>query len=322
MLSRFFLALALVSSGALDTLARAGSLAWTFRHPSPEGLEFVIQRRSAVLTEWPANPAEITAPAIDLGPLQRSSGPATVSRSGYTLTASADVFAPTDVGCLVTWNAITAAVIDSYEGLRSVTTIGSGPIAAGPVTIITRQMRIIEPRVPPGIWVGRVAARAIGGSKLSGWSADSNRAEIAPIAPGSLQGEETAALINVSTRGPAGFGDDTMIVGFVTRGRATILARGVGPSLAQFNLGGLLAAPQIVLVRARDGASVARNAGWADDPEIARVGANVFAFPLLPGSADAALVATLNEPGAYTVLLSPAQGAPGRALGEVYLVPN
>lgn len=317
------LLLVCVSLFAFLPASRAGSLTWTFAHPNPTGLEFIIQRRSAVLTEWPANPVEVIGAAIDLGPLDRTSGGATVARAGYTLTASANVFEPTDVGCLVTWNAVTTAVIDSYENPRTVTTIGSGTIPAGPVTIITRRLRVIEPRVAPGLWVGRVAARAVGGTKLSPWSNDSNRAEIAPWGPVQLQGEETAALINVSTRGVAGFGDDALIVGFVARGRGKILARGVGPSLAQapFNLGGVIAAPQITLVRMRDGAAIAGNAGWADDPELARVSADVFAFPFLPGSADAAIVAAF-EPGAYTMLVTPAAGAPGRALGEVYLVPN
>ena len=80
------------------------------------------------------------------------------------------------------------------------------------------------------------------------------------------------------------------------------LIRGVGPTLSQFGVSGVLAKPQIRLF---EGTQVrAQNAGWsqsADAAEIAAATAQVHAFPLAAGSNDAALVVTL-EPGVYTVV--------------------
>jgi hypothetical protein len=69
-------------------------------------------------------------------------------------------------------------------------------------------------------------------------------------------------------------------------------------------------------------AVVATNDNWGDNADVSRLSAvtqDVFAFPLTPGSADAATMLALN-PGAYTIVISGADGGTGLALMEVYLV--
>jgi hypothetical protein len=137
----------------------------------------------------------------------------------------------------------------------------------------------------------------------------------------------TARVVNLANRGFVGTGDQVMIPGFVVQGGGprTYLVRAVGPTLATFGVGGVLANPQLQLVRiGTPNTTVAVNDDWSSDAaaqaDVASVGATVGAFPLPAGSADAALVVTL-EPGVYTAVVSGVGDATGVVLVEVYEVP-
>ena len=98
-----------------------------------------------------------------------------------------------------------------------------------------------------------------------------------------------------------------------------VLIRGVGPALAQFNVGGFLATPTLSVLDSNK-ALVASNTGWGTAPnsaDISTVAAEVGAFPLPAGSADSALLANL-APGSYSVELSGVGSTTGVALAEVY----
>jgi hypothetical protein len=130
-------------------------------------------------------------------------------------------------------------------------------------------------------------------------------------------------LSNLSTRAVASTGDTALIVGIVVDGAAPkrLLVRAVGPTLEQFGVTGVLARPQLVLLRGS--AQIALNAGWSAHPdtdEIRRVASRVGAFALPAGSRDAALILSL-EPGAYTAQVSGEGDTTGVALVEVYEVP-
>lgn len=134
-------------------------------------------------------------------------------------------------------------------------------------------------------------------------------------------------LVNLSTRAAVGSGDDVVIAGFVLQGPrpVNVLVRGVGPGLNDFGVTGTLANPRITLLRQTgEGAqTVATNQGWQqDDQSSLAIGAAraAGAFPLESGSADAALLRTL-DPGTYTVVLESSDNTTGVALVEVYLVP-
>ena len=131
---------------------------------------------------------------------------------------------------------------------------------------------------------------------------------------------ENYQFINVSTRAYVGTGADILIAGFVIGGNVPekVLIRGVGPSLSQFGLSGLLAKPQLALFDA-DGNPLQANNGWGGSPSLAAVFSGVGAFALLTGSADCAMVVTL-PPGNYTAELLGASGTTGVGLVEVYTV--
>lgn len=133
-------------------------------------------------------------------------------------------------------------------------------------------------------------------------------------------------LLNYSTRGWCGTGDQVMIPGVVVEGTASkrVLIRAVGPTLggAPFGIAGALANPQLVL-KHWDGsayANVASNQNWgnASDATLVRqAGADVFAFGLANRSLDAALLADL-DPGQFTVVVNDEAGAAGVVLVEWY----
>ena len=134
-------------------------------------------------------------------------------------------------------------------------------------------------------------------------------------------GNPHSRLTNVSARMNVTAGSGTLIAGFVIAGTAprTLLIRGVGPSLTQFGVTGVLADPQIGVFSGST--EIDSNAGWgtgsSTPAQITNASVLVGAFPLAAGSSDSALLLTL-PPGAYTVAVSSVSGGVGVALIEVY----
>lgn len=129
-------------------------------------------------------------------------------------------------------------------------------------------------------------------------------------------------LTNLSIRTNAGSGDNTLIVGFVlggvgTSGPKPVLARGVGPTLADFGVGGVLSDPTLTLVGGS--ATLATNDNWGGAAQIISASASVGAFALAnSASKDAALYSTGLTPGGYTLQIVGVGGASGVVLAEVY----
>ncbi len=128
-------------------------------------------------------------------------------------------------------------------------------------------------------------------------------------------------IINVSDRMNVAPGNGLLIAGFVISGTGskTVLIRGVGPGLASLGLAGALPDPRIALV---SGSTVlATNSNWATGSssaaQISAMDTQVGAFALASGSADAALLVTL-QPGQYSVEVTSAGGSSGVVLLEVY----
>jgi surface antigen len=131
-------------------------------------------------------------------------------------------------------------------------------------------------------------------------------------------------LINISTRGFAATGENTLIAGFVIEGHGTkqVLVRAVGPTLADapYHVGGVLRNPRLILNRG--GVDVAACDDWADGNAtvaLANAMLGTGAFPIPEGSRDAAVLLDLPA-GAYTALVSGVGEATGVALVEVYAV--
>jgi len=132
-------------------------------------------------------------------------------------------------------------------------------------------------------------------------------------------------LVNISTRGEAGIGENVLIGGFIITGNSPkkVLIRGIGPGLAPFGLTGTLADPRLRVYRGSE--LVGENDNWsavpADAIATAQAARDTGAFALANGSKDAALILTLM-PGAYTGQVSSADGGnTGTALVEIYELP-
>ncbi len=125
-------------------------------------------------------------------------------------------------------------------------------------------------------------------------------------------------LRNISARGVVGTGDGVLIGGFIVGGNAlvnnAVVARAIGPSLAQAGVTNALADPTLELHDA-SGALLASNDDWQDTQE-AEITASGRA-PTDPN--ESAIFATLPA-GNFTAVVRGADDTTGVALIEVYSV--
>ena len=163
---------------------------------------------------------------------------------------------------------------------------------------------------------------------------------VEPLSVALARGDKPSSkIINLSARGRIA-DESGMILGFVVGGSATPLAplnasvvavaerpskrfliRVVGPALTSFGVSGAIPDPTLELA-GTNGATVQGNDNWDDDDDAIREAtAAVGAFPLPPGSRDAAIVVRLPE-GAYSVVARGAAGVTGNALIEIYELEN
>jgi hypothetical protein len=124
-----------------------------------------------------------------------------------------------------------------------------------------------------------------------------------------------SSVLNISTRGNVETGDNVMIAGFIVGGGGdqTILARGIGPSLARSGVTDSLADPNLGLYNDQ-GTQLDFNDDWEDNPDKDAIEATTIP-PDDPK--ESALIQTL-APGTYTAILRGAGSATGTALVEVY----
>ena len=149
-----------------------------------------------------------------------------------------------------------------------------------------------------------------------------------------LPGSASAQLINLSTRGLVGTGDNVMIGGFIIDWiPITVLIRGRGPSMAgaPFFVPGTLANPFLQLFSWDT--PIAENDNWGDPPscsfpcgaptEIIATGLDPCQpnpgqiFAPIGCALESAILITL-PPGAYTVILRGVGGGTGVGLVEVF----
>lgn len=136
-----------------------------------------------------------------------------------------------------------------------------------------------------------------------------------------VQGGNASRLVNVSARNQVGSGSDILITGLTISGTGTkqLLIRGVGPTLAQWGVPGVLADPKLQIYDSKS-KLIAENDNWSTD--LTPVFTQLRAFELLAGSKDAALLVTLDAGALYTVQVSGADGGTGEAMIEVYEIPE
>ena len=126
-----------------------------------------------------------------------------------------------------------------------------------------------------------------------------------------------AQLANMSTRGYVQTQDKVMIGGFILGGNnspARIAIRGLGPSLTQSGLTGVLADPTLEL-RDANGNLQAANDDWVSDTASA---AQLTLFGLaLPNPKESGIFISL-PPGQFTAILAGQGGGVGIGLLEIY----
>lgn len=136
--------------------------------------------------------------------------------------------------------------------------------------------------------------------------------------------ENSPRFVNFSSRTRVEAGEGLVIVGFTVAGQGELrlLLRGVGPSLAAFNVPGVLADPQIELYAGSTRLAANddwRSAGTDAVAALEAAGRAAGAFDLA-SSGDAAMIVALRA-GSYTLHLRGAAGQTGAALAEVYELP-
>ena len=131
----------------------------------------------------------------------------------------------------------------------------------------------------------------------------------------------TSQLANISTRGFVDVDSNVMIAGVIVGPpggtSAKILARALGPSLADLGVPGALVDPTIDLVNS-SGTVVRANNNWQDD---AAQRALIEAAGLAPSHLEEAALVETVAPGAYTAVVRGNNRGTGVGLVEVYHLP-
>ena len=146
--------------------------------------------------------------------------------------------------------------------------------------------------------------------------------EVYNLGPASLDKSSEVHLGNISTRGNVQTGDNVMIGGFINAGKDSIkvLVRGIGPTLAQFGVTGVLANPVLELHNTDDTGKdvlLATNDDWGTDPTQK---AAIMATGLAPlNDLESAILVTI-PPGqnSYTAIVRGANETTGVGLVEAY----
>jgi len=124
-------------------------------------------------------------------------------------------------------------------------------------------------------------------------------------------------LANLSTRAYVSTGAHIAIAGFILGNQSSansLVIRGIGPSLASAGVANFLTNPALEL-RNKDGALIAANNDWQDNPVQA---AQLIATGLAPSDKREAALAVSLQPGLYTALLAGENNVTGIGLVEVY----
>lgn len=130
----------------------------------------------------------------------------------------------------------------------------------------------------------------------------------------SLSGVGSGRLINISTRGYVGTGDDVLIGGAIVNGDGahTLMVRALGLDLAAVGLDGALDDPVLEL-RDASGNLVAMNDNWQDTQK-----AEIESAGLIPTNQWNSALITKVMPGLYTAIVTGKDGRTGLAVVEFY----
>jgi hypothetical protein len=121
----------------------------------------------------------------------------------------------------------------------------------------------------------------------------------------------SGALANASSRAFVGAGDNVAIGGFIISGTQPrqVVIRGLGPSLTQFGVPGVIPDPILEVHNAHE--VIATNDDFVPDQMLADLG-------LQPENPKESVVSLTLNPGSYTAILRDKDNTPGIALIEVF----
>ena len=207
--------------------------------------------------------------------------------------------------------AVTVATNDDWNGSAALSTAFAAVGAFAYNSPTSKDAAIFQSALAPGNYTVQVGDTGTGIGTVI--------AELYDSTAVASFGAATPRLVNVSVLKNLGTG---LTAGFVIFGASprTVLIRAVGPTLgaAPFNVGGVVADPQLTLNGAAG--KIADNDDWGGGSALTAAFVSVGAFALPKNSRDAALLATL-APGSYSVEVKGSGDKSGVALIEIYEVP-
>jgi hypothetical protein len=130
-----------------------------------------------------------------------------------------------------------------------------------------------------------------------------------------LGDDAASGVVNLSTRGRVGLGDDVMIAGFILTGDHSrqVIVRAIGPSLSGADISQPLADPELELYDG-NGSLISLNDNWRSSEQEARI----VRFGMAPSAEqESAIIATLPA-GNYTAVVRGVGESEGVALVEIY----
>ncbi len=121
-------------------------------------------------------------------------------------------------------------------------------------------------------------------------------------------------LVNLSTRGRIGLGDEALIGGLIVRGAVgkKMIVRAIGPSLAS-SVAGAIANPRLEIFDS-SGNQVTANDDWGTGPQASEIAA----IGLAPSNSLESAVMTTLAPGSYTAIVRGINNGTGIGMVEVY----
>jgi cytochrome c peroxidase len=129
-----------------------------------------------------------------------------------------------------------------------------------------------------------------------------------------VPGATPAQALNISTRLEVGTGDNVTIGGFIIKGNSSksVLIRGLGPSLSNLGLTGVLLDPVLEL-RGTNSAVLFQNDNWKDDQR-----AQIEGTAFQPTDDREPVIVASLPPAAYTAILTGKNQTTGIGLIEIY----
>ena len=133
-----------------------------------------------------------------------------------------------------------------------------------------------------------------------------------------LSPSASSSLSAVGTRAHIATGSDILISGITLPQGSNVVIRGLGPSLAQGGIAGVLPDPTLEL-RNQNGVLLIANDNWQDDPAQA---AMILAAGLAPTNPLESAIAATLVPGQYTGLAAGRNNETGVGKIEFYILPH